>query len=210
MFRNFLNPDNALMVTMSQITDCILLSLMWLLGCFPLVTVGVSGAALYDSVRQCLRGTERNPLSRFLKSFRRDLKTGLIPGLLYLAALWLGVRAMIALWNSAVAGSCSWMVFAGCAFVAAMMLGILSVLFPLLSRFTFSFAGLQATAVKMAFGFLPRTVLLAAVNLTAGWLCLRFLLPAMIVPGIGAYLSALILEPVFSKYEAGGSGDNNE
>ena len=96
------------------------------------------------------------------------------------------------------------------AFGLALLFGIVTWVFPLLSRFTFSFAGLHATAVKMAFGFLPRTVLLAAVNLTAGWLCLRFLLPAMIMPGMGAYFSALILEPVFSKYEAGGSGDNNE
>ena len=69
MFRNLLNPDNGLMVTMAQITDCILLSLLWLLGCFPLFTVGAASAALYDSVRHCLRGSERNPVSRFLRSF---------------------------------------------------------------------------------------------------------------------------------------------
>ena len=200
MFRNFLNPDNALMVTMSQITDCILLSLMWLLGCFPLVTVGVSGAALYDSVRQCLRGTERNPLSRFLKSFRRDLKTGLIPGLLYLAALWLGVRAMIALWNSAVAGSCSWMVFAGCAFVAAMMLGILSVLFPLLSRFENPLGALLRNTVMLALANMPRTVALGVLNAVTAWLCVRWIFPLLFLPALSALLSTFLLEPMFKPY----------
>ena len=200
MFRNFLNPDNALMVTMSQITDCILLSLMWLLGCFPLVTVGASGAALYDSVRQCLRGTERNPLSRFLKSFRRDLKTGLIPGLLYLAALWLGVRAMIALWNSAVAGSCSWMVFAGCAFVAAMMLGILSVLFPLLSRFENPLGALLRNTVMLALANMPRTVALGVLNAVSGWLCVRFIFPLFFLPALASLLSTYLLEPMFKPY----------
>ena len=197
MFRNFLNPDNALMVTMSQITDCILLSLMWLLGCFPLVTVGVSGAALYDSVRQCLRGTERNPLSRFLKSFRRDLKTGLIPGLLYLAALWLGVRA---LWNSAVAGSCSWMVFAGCAFVAAMMLGILSVLFPLLSRFENPLGALLRNTVMLALANMPRTVALGVLNAVSGWLCVRFIFPLFFLPALACLISTYLLEPMFKPY----------
>ena len=200
MFRNFLNPDNALMVTMSQITDCILLSLMWLLGCFPLVTVGVSGAALYDSVRQCLRGTERNPLSRFLKSFRRDLKTGLIPGLLYLAALWLGVRAMIALWNSAVAGSCSWMVFAGCAFAAAMMLGILSVLFPLLSRFENPLGALLRNTVMLALANMPRTVALGVLNAVSGWLCVRFIFPLFFLPALACLISTYLLEPMFKPY----------
>ena len=200
MFRNFLNPDNALMVTMSQITDCILLSLMWLLGCFPLVTVGVSGAALYDSVRQCLRGTERNPLSRFLKSFRRDLKTGLIPGLLYLAALWLGVRAMISLWNSAVAGSCSWLVFAGCAFVAAMMLGILSVLFPLLSRFENPLGALLQNTVMLALANMPRTVALGVLNAVSGWLCVRFIFPLFFLPALACLISTYLLEPMFKPY----------
>lgn len=200
MFRNFLNPDNALMVTMSQITDCILLSLMWLLGCFPIVTVGASSAALYDSVRQCLRGTERNPLSRFLKSFRRDLKAGLIPGLLYLAALWGGVRAMIALWNSAVGGSCSWMVFAGCAFVAAMMLGILSVLFPLLSRFENPLGALLRNTVMLALANMPRTVALGVLNAVSGWLCVRFIFPLFFLPALSALLSTFLLEPMFKPY----------
>ena len=200
MFRNFLNPDNALMVTMSQITDCILLSLMWLLGCFPLVTVGASGAALYDSVRQCLRGTERNPLSRFLKSYRRDLKAGLIPGLLYLAALWLGVRTMINLWNSAVAGSCSWMVFAGCAFVAAMLLGILSVLFPLLSRFENPLGALLRNTVMLALANMPRTVALGVLNAVSGWLCVRFIFPLFFLPALACLLSTYLLEPMFKPY----------
>ena len=200
MFRNFLNPDNALMVTMSQITDCILLSLMWLLGCFPLVTVGVSGAALYDSVRQCLRGTERNPLSRFLKSFRRDLKAGLIPGLLYLAALWLGGKAMIALWNSAVGGSCSWMVFAGCAFVAVMMLGVLSVLFPLLSRFENPLGALLRNTVMLALANMPRTVALGVLNAVSGWLCVRFIFPLFFLPALACLISTYLLEPMFKPY----------
>jgi uncharacterized membrane protein YesL len=200
MFRNFLNPDNALMVTMSQITDCILLSLMWLLGCFPIITVGASSAALYDSVRQCLRGTERNPLSRFLKSFRRDLKAGLIPGLLYLAALWLGGKAMIALWNSAVGGSCSWMVFAGCAFVAVMMLGVLSVLFPLLSRFENPLGALLRNTVMLALANMPRTVALGVLNALCGWLCVRFIFPLFFLPALASLISTYLLEPMFKPY----------
>ena len=44
MARKFLNPDNALMITMTQITDCIFLSLFFLIGCIPVFTVGASFA----------------------------------------------------------------------------------------------------------------------------------------------------------------------
>ena len=46
MFRNLFNPDSALMITMTQITDCIFLSLFWFLSCIPLVTAGAATAAM--------------------------------------------------------------------------------------------------------------------------------------------------------------------
>ena len=50
MLRNLLRPDSGLMIAMTQITDCIFLSLFWILGCVPVVTVGTACAALYDAV----------------------------------------------------------------------------------------------------------------------------------------------------------------
>ena len=64
MFRKFLNPDNALMITMTQITDCIFLSIFWLLGCIPVVTMGASFAALYDSTYRAFRKGERHSWGR--------------------------------------------------------------------------------------------------------------------------------------------------
>ena len=49
MFKNLLNPENGLMITVSRITDAIFLSLFWIIGCIPVVTLGASTAALYDS-----------------------------------------------------------------------------------------------------------------------------------------------------------------
>ena len=200
MFRNLLNPENPLMVTMSQISDCILLSLMWLLGCFPVFTVGASGAALYDSVRQCFRGCERNPVSRFLASFRRDFKASLIPGILYLAALWIGGKAMVSLWNGAVAGMYGWPLFAGCGFLAVTALGILSVLFPLLSRFDNPLGALLKNTVLLALGNMPRTVALGVLNALCAWLCVRFIFPLFFLPALACLISTYLLEPMFRPY----------
>ena len=68
MFRKFLNPDNALMITMTQITDCIFLSIFWLLGCIPVVTAGASFAALYDATFRAFRQGEKNSWQRFFSS----------------------------------------------------------------------------------------------------------------------------------------------
>ncbi len=200
MFRNLMNPDNGLMVTMSQITDCILLSLLWLLGCFPLFTVGAASAALYDSVRHCLRGSERNPVSRFLKSFRRDFKASLLPTVLYLTALWFGGKAMIAVWNGAVYGTHSWVLFAAAAFIAVTVLGVLSVLFPLLSRFENPLGALLRNTVLLALANMPRTIALGVLNALSAWLCIRFIYPLFFLPALSALISTTLLEPMFKPY----------
>ena len=60
MFRNLLRPDSPLMITMNNITDCIFLSLFWILGCFPVVTLGASFAALYDASYRGMRKGEKH------------------------------------------------------------------------------------------------------------------------------------------------------
>ena len=91
-------------------------------------------------------------------------------------------------------------------FLLAAVVGVASWVFPLQSRFTFRFAGLNAAAVRLALAHLPRTIALSAVSISAGWICLRFWLPVMVVPGMAGLLSAYILEPVFKAYEAENEG----
>ena len=207
---SFFNADNWLWKPFGRIADFLLLSGIWLLCCIPIVTAGAACTALYDCAAHCMVGGETGMFSRFFRTFRRELLLGTGSFALWAGILGGGFLLLRQFTGSAAGTDGNVMAAYAMAFGLALLFDVGAWVFPLLSRFTFGFGGLQATAVKMAFAFLPRTVLLAAVNIGAGWLCLRFLLPVMIVPGMAAYFSALILEPVFSKYEAGGSGDNNE
>ena len=107
MFQKLFNPENPLMITMTQITDCIFLSLFWLLGCVPVVTTGAAGAALYDACFRAYRQGEKHSWHRFLLVFRRNLKQGILPSLVFWAVLYLAGRGLIALWNGAVGGDSS-------------------------------------------------------------------------------------------------------
>lgn len=200
MFRKFLNPDNALMITMNQVTDCIFLSLFWLLGCFPVVTVGASSAALYDAVVQGYRRGDKHSWQRFLKTFRGNLKAGLLPSLVFLAVFAGMGWGLIQVWNAAVAGTVSWMLFSGAAFLGLTLLGILSVLFPVLSRFENSFAGLLKNTVLLALANLPRTLALGLVNAASIFLCIRYVFPLFFLPALAALVGSLFLEPMFKPY----------
>lgn len=200
MIRNLFRPDSPLMITMSQITDCIFLSLFWLLGCFPVITVGASTAALYDAAFRGYRKGERHPWQRFFQSFRRNFVPSLGPTAVFLVIFALLGSGMIRVWNRAVYGQLSWMAFAAIAFAGVLVLGILSVLFPTLSRFENSFGGLLKNTVLLAAANMPRTLALGLLNAVCILLCLRFVFPLFFLPALTALLGSLFLEPMFRPY----------
>jgi len=200
MFQKLLNPENPLMITMTQVTDCIFLSLFWLLGCIPVLTMGASFAALYDAAFRGYRQGEKHTWHRFFRVFRRNLKPGLLPSVVFAGVFWAAARGMIFLWNGAVLGQLPWMLFSAGAVVGILLLGILSVLFPMLSRFENSFLGLLKNTVFLSLSKLPFTLALGAINAVGLYLCLRFIFPIFFLPALLALIDSLLIEPMFKPY----------
>lgn len=200
MFRSIFHPDSALMITMGQITDCIFLSLFWLLGCFPVVTAGASAAALYDAVWHGFRKGNKHPWQRFFHAFRQNLKAGILPSVIFAAAAAVLLWGLVQLWNNAVCGNISWAVFAGFAFVAVVILGIGSILFPMLSRFENSTAVLFSNTFRLGMANLPLTVGLGLVNAVTVFLCIRYIFPLFFLPALSSLISTLFIEPMFRPY----------
>lgn len=200
MFKNLLRPDSHLMIFMSQLTDCIFLSLFFILGCVPVVTIGASFAALYDSVFRGFRDGERNSWQRFLHSFRLNWKSGILPTILFLIALGGLGYGTIQLWNNAVYGNISWMLFAGIGLLIVAAVGILSILFPMLSRFENSLGALLKNTVAMALAKLPRTLALGVLNVVSAAVCLRLIIPLFFVPALAALIGSFLIEPMFRPY----------
>ena len=200
MFRNLLKPDSALMITMTRITDCIFLSLFWILCCIPVVTAGASFAALYDASYRTFRKNERNSWQRFFHVFKENWKAGILPTIVFLLAGWGLLKAVIGLWNLAVAVTMSWMLFSALAFIAVVLLGMLSVLFPLLSRFENSLGALLKNTVFLSLANLPRTALLGIINAAALFLCIRLVVPLFFLPSLAALFGSFAIEPMFKPY----------
>ena len=200
MFRKFLNPDNALMITMTQITDCIFLSIFWLLGCIPVVTIGTSFAALYDATYRGFRQGDKHCWGRFLQVYRDNWKAGILPTVFFLVVSSVLGKFLILLWNSAVAGSLPWMVFSGIAFVGVLAVGILSILFPMLSRFENPFPVLLKNTLFLGMANLPRTLALGLLNTAAFLLCLIYIVPVCFLPSLAALIGSPFIEPMFKPF----------
>ena len=200
MFRNLFSPDSALMITMGRITDCIFLSLFWFVGCIPVITMGASFAALYDASFRAFRKNERNTWQRFFSVFRTNWKAGIVPSVLFGLVVAGLTKGAITLWNLAVAGTLSWMLFAAGAFVAVILLGMLSVLFPMLSRFENSLGALLKNTVFLSLANLPRTVVLGLINTAALLLCAKLVIPVFFLPSLAALFGSYAIEPMFKPF----------
>ncbi len=200
MFRNLLKPDSPLMITMTQITDVIFLSLFWLICSFPLVTAGAATAALYDAVYHTFRKGEKHGWQRYFQSFRQNLKGSLVTTVIFLGILLALGWVLIQTWNSAVYGQISWTVFAFAAFLIFALVGVLSILFPMHSRFDNAPGVLWGNTIRLGFSHLPLSLMLAAVNCICVFFCIRFLFPLFFLPGLACLMDTLFIEPMFRPF----------
>lgn len=67
--------------TVTQIIDCVILSLLWIVFSLPVITIGASTTALYHTVDKVIRREEGHIWKEFWRVFRRDFKRA--------TALWL-------------------------------------------------------------------------------------------------------------------------
>ena len=203
MFRNLLKPDSGLMITMNWITDCIFLSLFWILGCIPVVTVATSFAALYDSAFKTYRAGEKHGWQRFWRVYRDNWKAGILPSVAVLVVFGVVLFGEIAFWNRAVAGEISFMLFAASAFLAVLVLGILSLVCPILSRFENGFLGILRNSFLLGLANLPRTLLLGMLNALTVILCAKYVFPLFFLPALSALIGSIFIEKMFKPFMPG-------
>ena len=188
---------------LNTLTDIMALSVLWLLLSLPVLTLGAATAALYDSVVRCIRYKQPRPYARFFRTFKNELVPGALLTLLWGAAAALGLW-MLALLRQYSAASPS-AVAAGAAYYVALVvpLGAACWVFPTLSRCALDFGALNATALKLAVGHLPSTVILVLMTAELARLSVRWLYPLAFMPAVMMLLWSLFTEPAFKKHGAG-------
>ncbi|MBP3728865.1 MAG: DUF624 domain-containing protein [Lachnospiraceae bacterium] len=201
----FFNPESGIWNAFGVVGELVMLSLLWGICCIPLLTIGASTTALYDSVVHVIRRQDDNLFNRFWGTFRRELKSGIASTLLWLVISGVLVLLFILLRDNTreeAVRNTGLTLYA--ILVPFFLLCVLCWVFPILSRFTFQTLALNATALRLAFGHILRSVLMALITL-AGFLACYFLIsPIMFVPACVAFLWSLLIEPVFRRYETQG------
>lgn len=197
---NLFNPDAFLWRWCSRILDIMILSIFWLVCSIPVVTGGAASTALYDAAVHGIRREEHGAYARFFRTFRRELKTA-VPA----AVLWGAALAALLLMGRQIGVTIQEPVpvLASTAVLVLLMflvLAMLSWMFPLLSRFTFNFAGLNRTAWQFTLAHLPSSAVLVAILCGGVWLSWKFLFPMFFVPCTVSLLQSFLVEKAFRKH----------
>ena len=190
------------------ICDLILVDVLWLICCLPIITVGVSTAALHSVVRKMAACEYYTVWGGFWHGFRENWKQG--TAVFLIVSLVLGIS-----WFDLTTGLRS-PGLTGITFQIVGVLGliggvfILSLAFPVLTRYRLPLKTVLKNAVLLSFAN-PHIVLagLAAAALfpALGWLNINLLIIAfpgelLLGAGLPALTQQLLLQKVYAQLEA--------
>ena len=203
------DPDNWFYRSTEKLVDLVFLSVFWLACCLPVVTIGPATAALYNAAVRCIRGDERNSWGVFLRTLRSELKVGVLATLAVLpaAVLLVFLRGLLYQTVGTVQGALLYMAYQ---VFLLLPLGMVSYLFPVLSRFTFRTGGLLLNSAKLAVAHLPSTAALGLLLGLAIWVCSFLPLLAVVLPAVLALVQSLFLERIFRPYILAQRGEEPE
>lgn len=188
---------------LNKVADVMILSLVFMLACVPVFTVGAAFTAAYYMGFKMVKNEESYIIKGFFKAFKENFKQATAIWLLVLLlAAVMAVDYRIILYSGI--AFASWMRIATLTVTVIMLLGIVFV-FPMQARFENTVKNTIKNAFLMALSHLPSAFLLIIVY-AVPYLILYFvpqLLPAVFLLGFGCifYFKSFVLLRVFKKYE---------
>lgn len=191
--------DGSFYTITGKIFDLAAVSVYWLVGCIPVVTVGAAFSAMYAAVTKSILGDQGSVSRVFWQAYRRDLKASIPIWLIYAAALFVMLLNFGIIRENAtgLVGLFFQMLYS--VFVLFLLTAACYV-FPLLSRFDMPWGWYIKLSLYMTVRYLPKSLLLLAVFSLSYFLIWKQLAFILIVPAIGTLVSSYLLEPLLERH----------
>ena len=183
------NWDNIVFQMLGKLVDCVWVSILWVICCIPVFTIGASTTALYYTVHKSIRGDRGYTTRTFFGAFRDNFKAATLPYLIWLAVMIiLGCDAYIT-YQVLKTGSMKGAFFYFFLIMIAVAIMWSAFLFPYIARFE--------NTVKQTL----KNAFLLLVILIASALSI-YIIPVLLVviPAVTSMVFDFILERLFRRY----------
>ena len=196
------NVNNPLMRALSKLFDIGWLSLIYVVFCVPLVTIGAATTSLYYVSAKVLRKDRGYVWSEFWHSFKLNFKPATLIWLIFAAIYGLLYFNLTTFNTSNAAGGYLVGAYIALAFIVTC---VASYAFCLLSRINMNVRGILRYALYMSFRHFLHTLCFLAILFVAGfgiYAGFRVQLPIFLlfVPGLGSFLYTFPMEHLLKKY----------
>lgn len=207
-FKDTFRGDSAYSQIMTKVFDIFWLSVLSILCCIPVITIGASLSSLYYVMLKLVRDEETAVTRNYFKAFKQNFLQSL-PATLILLVIT-GILAAdfhILGQNSSQNAS---VVYGCCVVILLAAAAVFSYVFPLMARYQNTLRRTFENAARLAASHLWQTVVMVAVNLfPLGWFLISaetfaaiFWIWIFVGMGIQAFVNSLIIRKIFDKLEA--------
>lgn len=195
---SFLN--NRFIEALEKIADMFLLSVLWLICCIPIITIGTSTIALYYATVKVVRRETGNLFQEFFRGFRQNIRQGVLLEVIYIIV---GELLYVAHRFALLAGLTSMVGKAYYIFSFVILLFLLCVtayLIPVISRFTLSLFSAFRLALAFSMGNLKTLIPLLFTAIGAVAVIYVFPPALLMIPSAYYYLLSFSVEKVLTGY----------
>lgn len=194
------STDGIIYKFLTTTGNIILATMLWIIGCIPVVTIGTSTAAFYYTMVKSVRKDVGYVHSEFWRGYKLNFKKGVAATVLLLA---LGILLGLEIWlvvENGVEVSRTWYTLSG--LLILLLVLIVLYLFPVMSRFDMKLGKLCMLSFVMSIRFWYITLALAA-GLAVTMLAQFYFLPIpliLLTPGLWCYASSFLVEKAMKAY----------
>lgn len=196
------NYDNKVYKVIGTITDCFLVSLLWIATSLPLVTIGASTAALYHTIDETIVKQRSYITAEYFSSFKSNLKQAILTWLIFLFLFAFLIMDLVMFKSQAADSKTAGAIYYFFLVVFAFLLAWCFYLFPYIARF--QAAGVREIMFKSFSMMIANpgwSLLLAVIFYVCFLLCNDLQFFFFLFPGGFCYIKHFILEKkVFPKY----------
>ena len=192
--------DNKIFGALGKAVDCVILSVLWLVCCIPVITIGASSTALYYTVHKSIRGNRGYTTKNFFSAFKDNFKPATLSWMVALAVqIVLSLDAYIT-WQVLQTGNNMGAFFYFFLILIAFSIGWVVYTFAYIARFENTVKITLKNAVLMELRHLPWSLLIIILFLLA--IFLTWLIPILVFLMLASIVLMfdLILERIFRMY----------
>ena len=195
------SPNNVFFRFMGRISDLMILNFLWIICSIPIITIGASTTALYDTTLKLIDETEGYLFKNFLKSYKQNFKKATI--------IWIGVLFIFFIIGVNLAFWIQFKSITGYITVSIMLFMLFLFLFteiylfPILSKFNKSIKDTVKYAFILSMKYLPYSLVIMVIS--SIFIVLTVIFPFtilfMIFVGVAfyAYISSYLFGMIFKK-----------